>query len=166
MGDDRFSIRERIVDEGPRPDPLIHPDTAPFWEGLEAGELRVQRCGSCRTYRFPFAPVCHVCGSFELTWEPIEPSGTVATAVRVQRATGDAAWGAHVPLISGNVQVAHGLRLPGRILCTCGQALQRGTPVRAVLLSAAGRPTIHAFAHDCAASPANGVERRNAGRGR
>jgi uncharacterized OB-fold protein len=143
-------ISERIVDEGPRPEPLVHPDTAPFWEGLEAGELRVQRCSSCGTYRFPFAPVCHRCLSFELTWEPIAVVGTVATAVRVQRATGDAAWGAHVPFISGNVDVEHGLRLPGRILCPCGEALRRGTPVRVVLLTAPGRPTIPGFAHDCA----------------
>ena len=142
-------LLERILDDGPRPEPIVHPDTADFWAGLEAGELRVQRCRACGTHRFPFAPVCHVCGSFELSWEALPPIGTVATAVRVERATGDASWSSHVPFISGNVDVAHGLRLPGRILCNCGAALHTGTPVRVVLLIASNRQTVHAFAHDC-----------------
>ena len=142
-------VLERIADERPRPEPMVHPDTAEFWAGLEASELRVQRCSACGTHRFPFAPICHVCGSFEVSWEAVPPQGTVATAVRVERATGDAAWAAHVPFISGNVHVAHGLRLPGRILCECGEALRRGTPLRVVLLVAPNRQTIHAFAHEC-----------------
>ncbi len=144
-----MAITDRIRDDGPRPQPLIHPDTAPFWAGLEAGELRVQRCTACGTHRFPFEPICHACLSFDLTWEPIAPSGTVATAVRAVRATGDPAWAAHVPFISGSVDMEHDLRLPGRILCTCGEALRRGTSVRVVLLVSPDRPTIHAFAHNC-----------------
>ena len=75
--------------------------------------------------------------------------GTVAAAVVVRRATGDPAWGAHAPFASGIVDLAHGLRLPGRILCTCGEGLRRGSAVRAVVLTSSGHPAVMAFGHAC-----------------
>jgi uncharacterized OB-fold protein len=139
----------RIPDELPRLAPMIHPDTVPFWDGLERGELLVQRCRSCGTARFPFGPVCHVCRSFETTWDPIPSDGTVAVAALVHRATGDREWADHVPFASGTVDVAEDLRLPGRILCDCGEGLRHGAVVRAVVLVATGRPAVLAFAHAC-----------------
>jgi uncharacterized OB-fold protein/acyl dehydratase len=38
-------------------------DTAFFWEGVEAGELRIQRCASCGELRHPPRPMCPVCRS-------------------------------------------------------------------------------------------------------
>src|SRR5690349_5090377 len=111
---------DRYTEPAPRPDPVVHPETDGFWTGLAEGELRVQACTRCGTLRFPFASVCHVCLSFESTWQPIDPAGTVAAAVVVHRATGGRDWAAHVPFVSGLVDLEHGLRLPGRILCTCG----------------------------------------------
>ena len=138
-----------IADERPRPEPVIHPDTEAFWAGLSDGKLLVQRCRQCGTYRFPFAPICHRCRSFDLTWEPIAPEGLVATAVVVHRATGDPRWAAHVPFISGTVDMEHDIRLPGRILCSCGTGNWRGETVRVVLLMASGGVAIYAFAHGC-----------------
>jgi uncharacterized OB-fold protein len=140
---------ERIVDVRPSPQPVIHPETAPFWDGLEIGQFRVQVCGRCGTHRFPFAPVCFRCQSFELQWEPVDPAGMVASAVTVHRATGDPEWAAHVPFLSGTVDMEHGLRVPGQILCSCGKATLRGAPVRVVLLTGPQRTTVHAFAHAC-----------------
>src|SRR5438132_10777818 len=101
----------RLADTAPRPEPVIHPDTEPFWRGLDEGELLAQRCANCGTHRFPFAPVCFRCQSFDHTWGPISPEGTVAIAVKVRRATGDPRWGRHVPFLSGLVDLEHGLRL-------------------------------------------------------
>jgi uncharacterized OB-fold protein len=140
-----------VVDTGERPDPLIHPDTEPFWTALDRGELVAQVCGSCGTWRFPFGPVCFRCRSFDHAWEALDPAGTVAAVVVVQRATGERVWAEHVPFLSGTVDMAHGLRLPGRVLCTCGAARQHGTAVRAVRLVADGHPTVMAFAHRCVA---------------
>jgi uncharacterized OB-fold protein len=143
-----------VVEAGGRPDPLIHPDTEPFWTALDRGELVGQVCTLCETWRFPFGPVCHRCRSFDHAWRPLDAAGTVAAVVAVQRATGERVWGEHVPFLSGTVDMAHGLRLPGRVLCTCGAARRHGAKVRAVRLVAEGHPTVMAFAHDCTLPPA------------
>jgi uncharacterized OB-fold protein len=140
---------KRIADARGRPDPVIHPDSDGFWKSLERGELRLQRCTACATWRFPVSPVCHRCLSFEHTWEPVSAAGTVAAAVVVRRATGDPTWGAHAPFASGIVDLEHELRLPGRILCTCGEGLRRGATVRAVVLTSSGHPAVMAFSHAC-----------------
>lgn len=140
---------ERISDEGHGPDPLIHPDTEPFWQGLERGELRAQRCKACGTWRYPFAPVCHRCLSFEATWEPLSADGRVAAAVIVRRPTGDQIWAGRVPFASGIVDLEHDLRLPGRILCQCGAGLRKGAVVRAVVVTSRSQRAVLAFRHDC-----------------
>ena len=43
--------------------PQISPDTAFFWAGTAAGELRIQRCGACGTLRHPPGPMCPACGA-------------------------------------------------------------------------------------------------------
>ena len=48
--------------EPPRPRtvlrPPVSPDTAFFWAGTAAGELRIQRCGECGALRHPPGPMC------------------------------------------------------------------------------------------------------------
>jgi uncharacterized OB-fold protein/acyl dehydratase len=41
--------------------PVTGPDTAFFWEGVQAGELRVQRCAECGALRHPPGPMCPRC---------------------------------------------------------------------------------------------------------
>jgi uncharacterized protein len=56
---------------------LSEPTTAGFWEGTARGELLVQACGSCGTRRMPPRPMCPVCRSTEVRWEPTSGRGTV-----------------------------------------------------------------------------------------
>lgn len=46
-----------------RPLPQPTPETAHFWEGTRAGELRLQRCTACGDAYFPPRPFCPACGS-------------------------------------------------------------------------------------------------------
>ena len=43
------------------------PETRPFWDGTEAGELRLQRCRDCDAHYFPPRPVCPRCDGNEVT---------------------------------------------------------------------------------------------------
>lgn len=45
--------------------PATGPDTAFFWEGVQAGELRVQRCAECGALRHPPGPMCPRCHATE-----------------------------------------------------------------------------------------------------
>lgn len=57
----------------PRPDG----DSAPFWEGCAAGELRVQTCGSCGRRRMPPRPMCPRCQSLDVDWSRTSGRGRV-----------------------------------------------------------------------------------------
>lgn len=57
-----------------RPKPGISDDTRFFWEGADAGQLRIQRCKGCGSLRHPPGPVCSSCHSFE--WDYVEAAGT------------------------------------------------------------------------------------------
>lgn len=46
--------------------PAINRDNAYFWEGVDAGELRIQRCGECGVLRHPPRPMCDRCGSAQV----------------------------------------------------------------------------------------------------
>jgi uncharacterized protein len=140
---------QHVTDSATDPSPVIHPETERFWSGLADGQLLLQVCSDCGTYRYPLAPVCFNCRSLGFTWTEVGAAGTVAAAVRVQRATGHKSWATEVPYISGLVDLEHDLRLPGRIICACGTALQRGTPVAAVVLDSPSRGSILGFAHAC-----------------
>ena len=43
--------------------PQPTPETQHFWDGTQAGELRLQRCDECRHTYFPPRPFCPKCAS-------------------------------------------------------------------------------------------------------
>jgi uncharacterized OB-fold protein len=71
------------AESGParRPHPAINEDSAFFWEGAAAGELRIQRCTSCGTLRHPPRPGCGACGSLDWDWTVASGRGTVHSFV-------------------------------------------------------------------------------------
>ena len=64
------------MSELPRPDPTDD-DDARFWAALRAGELCIQRCAACGTFRHPPRPVCAHCGAREREWAPVPGAGEV-----------------------------------------------------------------------------------------
>ena len=56
-----------------RPQPPINRDNAFFWEGVAAGEFRIQRCAQCGQLRHPPRPMCGSCRSTE--WDTVTASG-------------------------------------------------------------------------------------------
>jgi len=51
--------------------------SAPFWAGTARGELLVQTCGACGTWRMPPRPMCPVCRSIAVDWVPTSGRGTI-----------------------------------------------------------------------------------------
>jgi uncharacterized protein len=60
-------------DQERRPRPAISDDTRFFWEGVERGELLIQRCAACGELRHPPRPMCPRCQS--LDWDTARASG-------------------------------------------------------------------------------------------
>lgn len=57
----------------PRPDE----ESAGFWDGAAAGELRMQACTSCGRLRFPPRVMCPWCHSTTRHWKAVSGRGTV-----------------------------------------------------------------------------------------
>lgn len=60
----------------PRPDPQNRDDVR-FWTAIDGGELRIQRCVSCQTFRHPPRPSCARCGARESEFVSVAGSGEV-----------------------------------------------------------------------------------------
>jgi hypothetical protein len=61
--------------------PVPHPDrdSQPYWDFIRKGELRLQRCDRCGTWRFPPRAICGKCRSFESTWIATKGLGRVTS---------------------------------------------------------------------------------------
>lgn len=63
--------------ESPRPRPPRTSETAFFWEGVDAGELRIQSCPACAAVQHPPRAACVRCGSLDLEHVVSAGTGTV-----------------------------------------------------------------------------------------
>jgi len=52
-------------------------ETQPYWDGLKAGRLRLQRCADCGRVRHYPRPVCDACYSMNVGWIDASGRGTV-----------------------------------------------------------------------------------------
>jgi uncharacterized OB-fold protein len=61
--------------------PLPTPETAPFWAGTLAGELRIQRCNACGRYYFYPRPFCRYCASRDVEWRTVSGRGRLVSYI-------------------------------------------------------------------------------------
>jgi uncharacterized protein len=119
-------------DPGPAMRPLVTPDTAFFWAGTLAGELRIQRCASCGALRHPPGPMCPACGT------PGDGGYVVAAG------TGEVfsyvvhhhppVPGKQLPLVVALVQLPEGVRMVGEMPGVAPDQVRIGLPVRSTFL--------------------------------
>jgi uncharacterized OB-fold protein/acyl dehydratase len=112
--------------------PQVTPDTAFFWAGTAAGELRIQRCASCGALRHPPGPMCPACGA------PGDGGYVVAAG------TGEVfsyvvhhhppVPGKRLPLVVALVQLPEGVRMVGELPGVRPDQVGIGLPVRATFV--------------------------------
>lgn len=106
-----------------RPKPGISDDTRFFWEGCEAGELRIQRCTCCNQLQHPPAPVCIHCQSFDLDYQVVSGKGELYSFVVM-----------HYPVLApfehpnpiGLIQLDEGVRMPVGLVGVAPEDLKIG----------------------------------------
>jgi uncharacterized OB-fold protein len=104
------------------------PESGPFWEGMAAGSLRLQRCAGCGRLRCPPLTTCPYCGSPEAKWEEVEARGTLYSWVVSHFAFAD--WlGDDVPYTIGTVVLEGGPKLFARITGLDAAGLRAGMPL-------------------------------------
>jgi uncharacterized OB-fold protein len=83
-----------------------------FYAFLARGELRLQRCAACGTWRHPPRHRCAQCGSVDVTWEPATGRGRVFSWTVTHRAIDPAFTPPYAILV---VELAEGPRLVGNL---------------------------------------------------
>ena len=117
--------------------PLVTPDTAFFWDGTAAGELRIQRCAKCGVLRHPPGPMCPACGE-------ASTAGVAGLAghegYTVAAGTGEVfsyvvhhhppVPGKRLPMVVALVQLPEGVRILGEMPGVRPDQVRIGLPVR------------------------------------
>ena len=138
----------RILKFRPRPSqppagtvmrPQISPDTAFFWAGTAAGELRIQRCGGCGALRHPPGPMCPEC-HLPHSPSPGSPSPHSGTDYVVAAGTGEVysyvvhhhppVPGKTLPLVIALVELPEGVRVLADMPGVDPARVHVGMPVR------------------------------------
>jgi hypothetical protein len=96
------------------PTPVRDTDSEPFWQGVDDGRLRLQRCTGCASYRWPPGPACPSCGSFASEWIDSPGRGTVYSWV-VARVPFADALADQLPYAVGLIQLEEGVRMVSTI---------------------------------------------------
>jgi uncharacterized OB-fold protein len=115
----------------PRPDPVAA-DDARFWAFVTAGELHLQRCAACGTFRHPPRPVCAVCGSRAQEWVPAAGRGEVWAATVIHPPTLPA-FAARTPYRAVVVRLEEGVYLVGNVVDDEAEDVAIGMPVEVAI---------------------------------
>ncbi|WP_255621631.1 bifunctional MaoC family dehydratase N-terminal/OB-fold nucleic acid binding domain-containing protein [Pseudonocardia sp. DSM 110487] len=121
--------------------PVVNRDTAFFWEGAAAGELRVQRCGACEALRHPPGPMCPRCGATDPSYLVASGRGEVYSYVVHHHPP---VPGREPPFVVAVVELEEGVRVLGE-LHTDPERARIGMPVEVVFDRIDGDLTLPAW---------------------
>ena len=96
------------------PKPIPDGDSAPFWEGVNRGELLIQRCDDCSKHIFYPRSICPHCFSENISWVKSEGKGRIYSYTVVHRAFGP--FASDAPFTVGIVELDEGVRMTTRII--------------------------------------------------
>ena len=98
----------------PKPAPVITPETRPFWDAVQNGELHVQRCSGCGKHYFYPRPFCPHCFSDDVAWVQVSGRATLHSYVINHRPV--AGWEAEGPYAIAVVELEEGPRMATSIV--------------------------------------------------
>jgi uncharacterized protein len=108
---------------------LNHPDMIGYAEGLQAGEIRVQQCGSCGFKQWPPRPICANCLESNLSWTQLPGEGRIFTFT-ISRSSSLAAYKESVPYVIAIIELAGGIRMLGHVDNEDPESLSIGDEVK------------------------------------
>jgi uncharacterized OB-fold protein/acyl dehydratase len=121
------SEREELEAVRPqRPTPGSIQETRFFWDGVAAGELRIQRCSECSTLHHPPMVRCPSCGSYEFGYQVASGRGRIYSCVEVHHPP---VAGFDYPLVVALIELEEGTRLLSNVVGDPA-AVEIGMPVQ------------------------------------
>jgi uncharacterized OB-fold protein len=108
--------------------PQVSRDTAFFWAGTRAGELRVQRCAACGALRHPPGPMCPACGAAS-AGDYVVAAGTGEVYSYVVHHHPPVP-GKELPVVIALVALPEGVRMVGELRGVVPDEVRVGMPVQ------------------------------------
>jgi uncharacterized OB-fold protein/acyl dehydratase len=106
--------------------PLVGQDSRFFWEGVQAGELRIQRCAECGALRHPPGPMCPHCHATKRDFVTASGRGVVHSYVVHHHPP---VPGLQPPYAVAVVELDEGVRMVGNLLGCAPDEAYVGMPV-------------------------------------
>ena len=125
--------------------PVVSRDTAFFWDGTAAGELRIQRCGGCGALRHPPGPMCPGCGAAKPEYIVAAGTGEVYSFVVQHHPP---VPGKSLPIVVALVRLTEGVRMVGELLHVSPERVRIGLPVRVEFVRVDDTLTLPAWRED------------------
>lgn len=114
-----------------RPLPVPTPVTAPFWDGLREGRIRVQRCAACQGWVFYPRNRCNHCLSDQLEWQTIDGRASLYTYTIARQATSPH-FTDDVPQLLAVVEFEEGFRMTSTLVNVDPRDIRVGMALRPV----------------------------------
>jgi uncharacterized OB-fold protein len=123
------------------PEPVVNPETAPFWAAAAEHRLTLPRCNVCQEFYWYPRALCPRCHSLDTGWVEASGRGTVYSYTVVRKPAGAYAGGG--PYALAFVELAEGPRIMTNVVPIEGLAI--GAPVRVVFDDTAGGTALPRF---------------------
>lgn len=128
--------------EGPLPVP--DSESKPFWDGLRAHKLMLQRCASSGDYLFP--PVTFCPGTLERPeWAEASGRGKIFSWIVVRHPVPRDIYADKVPYVVALITLEEGCRITGNIVGCDPEAVRADMPVEIVFNAITPDITLPAF---------------------
>ena len=112
----------------PKPLPHRTPTSAPFWDGLDADRVRIQRCDACGAWVHYPRSRCPECLADRLVWHDVSGHGTVLTFTVARQPTARP-FADEVPQLLAVVELDEGVRMTTTLVDVDPGAITVGMPV-------------------------------------
>jgi len=110
----------------PRPRPAISRDTRFFWDGIDRGELRIQKCNACSVLHHPPMVRCRDCGAYDMGWAVSKGRGHVYSFAEVHYPQ-DPSF--EYPVLAVLVELEEGTRMLSNLVGVNADEVEIGMPV-------------------------------------
>jgi uncharacterized OB-fold protein/acyl dehydratase len=102
-------------------------DNAWWWQGLDRGEILIQKCAACQELRHPPRPMCPQCRSTDWDFVASTGSGTIYSYVVIHHPE---VPGYEYPLVVAVVDLEEGTRLVANVAGCDWRSVEIGMPVQ------------------------------------
>jgi uncharacterized OB-fold protein len=127
-----------------KPLPVPSVESKPYWDGLRAHRLLMQRCNDCRQYWFPPASRCPNCLSADFSWTAMSGRGKVFSFVVYHRVY-HPGFANEVPYTVALVELDEGPRMISNIVGIAPDQVACEMPVEVVYEDIEGIATLPKF---------------------